>query len=225
MKVSILCPSLYPPLAERLIRSVHASHKPDGVEVEIVICSPIPTHGDGIVWVDDKIKSGNNPAQREAFKASSGDIVVYAADDFTFNPDWLEKSLLVFGWGRNTVLALDGGNFSAFGYRYAIIGMLNSATVSEHWNQYFPYVAHYGDPAICMEVWDTGGKVLPMPNHEGVVNWGLDRLGCGESGHKSSHFESDQARFIKDFGHMANGYDLTQPWQTWNGVYPCKHDI
>lgn len=221
MKVSVLLPSLYPYLADRLIRQIRTSRKPEGVEVEIVICSPVQTFGEGIVWVEEKKPRGNNPAMRSAFLASSGDLICSLADDFGVSDNWLEASLPQLNGQEELMVAMDGGAFSVFGYRYAISQLTTRGTVNRHWQYFFPYVSHWGDPAFALDLWRSGGRVIGMP---GVVHWGLDRMGCGESRLKESTFESDKVAFLRDFGSMGAGYDLAGDWHRYNGVYPCKYD-
>lgn len=224
MKISILLPTLFPPLADRLIKNIWQSELPVWCDLEIVVASPMQIFGKHIVWCRDEKPSGTNPAMRMAFEASSGDLICSLADDFSVNPDWLLKSVPALDFRNDVVLALDGGMFSCFGYRYAISPLTTRTTVKRHWRFYFPYVSHWGDPAFSMDMWRTGGGVLPMPDRRGVVNWGLDRMGHGESVIKESSFKPDQVRFLADFGDMGSGYDLSGDWHLYNGVYPCRHD-
>lgn len=222
MKVSVLLPSLFPKLADRIIRQLWASVKPKGISLEIVVCSPFHACGEGIVWCEEKEPKGTNPAMRKAFEASSGDLVCSLADDFGVDPFWIGTSVSDLGNRDEIVLAMDGGGFSCFGYRYAISQMTTRRTVENHWKFFFPYISHWGDPAFSMDVWRSGGSVV-RPSQR-VVHWGLDRMGCGESGIKESSMELDKQSFLRDFAHMGVGYDLSGDWHAYNGVYPCKYD-
>lgn len=216
--LSILLPSLYPVLLDRMIRSIRANPMLENWDREIVVVSPNPIGGDDILYVQEPEQRGTNPAMRAGFKASKGEVICCLSDDMVIAPTCLERGLAVLNNQPDTIVCLDGGCFSCFDWRYAICPMTLRSTVEAHWNFFFPYVSHWGDPAFSLDVGRKGGKVLAMPCG---VQWGLDRLGQGEGVHKKSSFYSDMETFHKDFADLLVGYDLTD-WTQYNHPYSVK---
>lgn len=205
MKLSILIPSLYPRLLQRMLASIYENKLPESWEMEILIVSPHPISGKNIVHVPEPEAHGTNPAMRAGYKASTGDVIACLADDMTVSKDCFSVCLGVLGVQPDTIVAMDGGAFKCFDRRWAICPMTLRTTVEKYWDFFFPYTSHWGDNAFSLHVTRMGGRVLGTPG--GQVHWGLDRMGEGEAVHKTTAFADDHARFLKDFAEMAVGYD------------------
>lgn len=208
MKISILLPTLYRPLFNR----VHACiRRVDFQDYEIVVCSPERIIGEDIVWAKDDRCCGTNYAVRKAFEASTGDIIILLCDDVLLVPRWLDLALFEFltspfdlwGLGRQ-------GYLKAFGRYYASFPMCGRFLVERHWKHFFPYTSHFGDPAFSMAVWMAGGIVREM--RERVLIWSLEnRLGQPESPNSRSEkiLLADRKRFVEDFAEMGRGWDTS----------------
>lgn len=213
MKLSLLIPSLYPKLMQRMLASIRQNTLPEGWDLEIVINSPYIIAAPDIVHVPEKEPKGTNPAMRTCFKASHGDVIACLPDDMIIAPHCLEIGLAALNQQPDTIVALDGGAFKCFDRRYAICPMTLRRTVEKYWEYFFPYKSHWGDPAFSLHLWRKGGQVLRMAG--GQVHWGLDRMGEGEASTKTSTFDQDYARFLEDFKEMTPGYDLKN-WLSFN---------
>lgn len=219
--LSILLPSLYPILLDRMLRSIRTNPMLENWDREIVIISPNPIGGDDIVYVPEKEKAGTNPALRAAFKASKGEVICCLPDDMIVSPTCFETGLKTLDGKDEKIVCMDGGAFSCFRYRYAICPMCTRATVLNHWNFFFPYTSHWGDPAFSLDVGRRGGKVVPMAPPG--VHWGLDRMGQGENSIKQSSFNEDMDKFLRDFTDLSKGWDLSN-WVIYNNA-SCQNII
>lgn len=205
MKVSILLPSLYPVLAQRLMSYARNVDFPN---YEFVVCSPQKIEGDRVVWVEDPEPAGTGPAIRRAFQASTGEIIVVLCDDVLLVPRWLDLALFEFltspfdlwGLGRE-------GYLTCFNRYYASFPVCGRFLVERHWNHFFPYTSHFGDPAFSLAVWRAGGTAREMK--EKVIIWSLfDRSGQPEAATSLNPeiLQADKERLLRDFPDFAKGW-------------------
>lgn len=205
MKISILLPTLYPKLFNRICDHIR---RVDFKEYEIVACSPERLIGEDVVWVRDDKCCGTGYALRQAFKASTGDIIVVLCDDVLLVPRWLDLAIFEFltspfdlwGLGRS-------GYLKAFGRYYASFPMCGRFLVEKHWKHFFPYTSQFGDPAFSMAVWCAGGTVREMKAR--VLIWAFeDRLGQPHAANSRNVkiLMEDKERFLGDFPDLAKGW-------------------
>lgn len=217
MKISILLPTLYPALANRLITSLRLARLPKDASYEIVAIGPDPPTGCDIVSVKEASPSGNNPANRAAFSASTGDAILCLPDEAIVSPSVFEVATESLGsMPNNKVVAMDGGHWECFGKRYAPFPFTLRETIVNHWDFFYPYKSHWGDVAFSLDVWKKGGAVT-RPSVETVIMG--DRMGLPESPNKWPNFDGDYLRFQKDFAEMIVGCDLSN-FQTFNHAVP-----
>ena len=214
--ISLLLPTISIPLARRFIQA--ASHA--GVDdYEIVVCSPERIEGHKVVWVPDTKMAGNNPAHRMAFEKCTGNIVISVQDGITLIEGWAVKCIAWMEsdpgalWG----LATPAGRCAVFGRYYPFYPMAHRDLIKRHWKYFFPYQAHWGDPALALDVRRTGGRVKETPEY--IVVEHADRLGQPESHHKAECFVSDMNRFLEDFKDLSAGWDLSD-WRNFNRQIP-----
>lgn len=205
MKTSILIPSLDADYLQELLPQI------TGPDREIVVCSPQRPEGD-VVWVEDKQRLGNNLANRMAFEASTGDVIVCLADDITIQLGWLERGLFLLETGDRIVSLSPNQSACCFGLLYANFPMARRVTIQRHWAHFYPYRAHWGDVAFSLAVWECGGVVIEMI--PGCVEF-RDRVGHPESERKESSFESDCRSFLNDFPDLSRKW-LSANWRLFN---------
>jgi hypothetical protein len=208
MKTSILIPSLDADYLNDLLPQI------TGPDREIVVCSPYEPPAP-CVWVKDYNLEGNNPATRMAFQRSTSDVIVCMSDDITIAPGWLEEGIRLLV-DRNHIVSLAPlENSLCFGHLYANFPMCHRNTALRSWQWFYPYRAHWGDPAFSMAVWQSGGKVVatkPMVNYR-------QRDGHPEAPSKSSFFDQDCMAFLNDFGWMSRNW-LHENWRLFNHAEP-----
>lgn len=210
MKVSVILPTLYPNLAERAIASLRQTGAPD-VDLQIVVCSPHRIGGDMVTWVDDADCNGNNAAVRKALEAVEGDYILTFTDDATVSPGWLAKALEAigsFGDSRPRVLSLNHGEVgTCFGRLYANFPFVSRSVLERFRSDFYPFGAHWGDVSLSMAVWEAGGEVTATADR--LVTFETDRMGNGESPHRSSSFMRDTKAFLARFaGTMGDGWPV-----------------
>lgn len=205
MKLSILLPTLFPPLAQRLIESYRKGGFDD---YEIVVCCPTKIEGDRIVWVEDKWNIGHDPACRQAFLASKGDIVMEIPDDHLLVPNGIATALKNFEEHPHDLWDLNADWYPRiFGQLFAAYWMCSRHLVEIHWKQFFPYLQHFGDPSFSLSVWRMDGVVRQMPVQLVTYPW-QDRLGQAESEGKTSRlaYTYGKMRIFEDFPEFSNGW-------------------
>ena len=208
MKTSILIPSLDADYLNDLLPQI------TGPDREIVVCSPYEPPL-GCVWIKDAELTGNNSATRMAFAASTGDVIVCMSDDITIAPGWLEEGMCHLETGDFIVSLAPLQSCLCFDLLYANFPMASRDTVQRHWDRFYPYRAHWGDPAFSLSVWESGGKVIetrPMIVYR-------QREGHPESPAKSSSFDADCQSFLEDFGHLSHTW-LLENWRLFNHAEP-----
>lgn len=217
MKISILLPTLYPVLADRLIASVRLARLPGDTSYEIVAVGPKPPVGPDIVALKELNQLGNNPANRAAFAASTGDVILCLPDEAIVSDGVFEVAVASLGeMPKGRVVAMDGGHWECFGKRYAPFPLTRRETILNHGNFFYPYKSHWGDVAFSLEVWRRGGEVI-RPSAESIIMG--DRMGLPESPNKWPNFNGDYLRFQQDFSEMIVGCDFGN-FQTFNHAMP-----
>jgi hypothetical protein len=206
MKTSILLPSLDADYLAELLPQIA------GPDREIVVCSPSKPDSEDVVWVEDKELDGNNSANRMAFEASTGDVIVCLADDIIIVPGWIEEGLCHLETGDLIVSLAPQESSFCFGLLYANFPMASRKTVERHWDRFYPYRANWGDVAFSLSVWESEGKVVETSR----------RLVCfrGREGHpetpaKAEGFDQDCQLFLEDFGHLSRRW-LRSNWRLFN---------
>ena len=180
-------------------------------ELEIVVCSPYKPP-DGVLWVPDTNPTGNNWGVRQCYKASHGDPVVMLPDDIKMRPDWLRQGLSVLDEGSTVVCLRYDVDGYIFDRLYSNFPLARRQTVDTHWEHFFPYQQHWGDPAFSLSVWLSGGKVVPTPGRPMQFRARKDHP---ESAHKASTFKPDLERFLDDFSGPAKEWMLNH-WRSFN---------
>jgi hypothetical protein len=208
MKTSVLVPSLDSDYLNDLLPQI------TGPDREIVVCSPYPPP-EGCVWVRDETPKGNNPANRMAFEKSTGDVIVCLPDDITIGPDWWEQGITRLESGDVVVSLSPIQACYCFGLLYANCPMAKRETVERHWNRFYPYRAHWGDPAFSLSVWGSGGKVVAT---EPLVRYRA-RDGHPEAPYKSESFAGDCEAFLDHFPDLTKKW-LRDNWRLFNGPNP-----
>ena len=204
MTTSILLPSLDSDYLDELLPQIR------GPDREIVVCSPYEPPAD-CVWVKDVSLEGNNSATRMAFEKSTGDVIVCLADDITIGPGWLEEGMKLLE-PRDCIVSLSPGapNF-CFGLLYANCPLCSRETVERYWNRFYPYRAHWGDPAFSLAVWESGGKVVAT---KPLIIY-RQRFGHPETPGKSAAFNGDCEAFLDHFPGLAKKW-LRENWRAFN---------
>ena len=196
--LSILIPSLFPPLVERLIKSID-------VDAEVVVCSP--ERVERAVWVEDTVKAGCDPAIRQAFRKSTGDSVIVMADDHVFVPGALAKAIAL--WDQDELMDLNAGWVPRiFGSLSVAYPLCHRATVENLYSHFFPYTQHFGDHSFALAARAAGYQILQCPHVCVSYPW-EDRLGCPESPTKTSSASYDFGKFriYDDFPEYSKGWE------------------
>jgi glycosyltransferase involved in cell wall biosynthesis len=204
MKISIIIPSLDADYLQDLLPQIQGPNR------EIVVCSPYEPPK-ACVWVKEEKPAGNNLSHRRAFSASTGEIVVCMCDDIRLEPGWLEEGLRLLEDGDCIVSLAPLESNYCFGRLYANLPLCRRETVRRHWVYFFPYRAHWGDPAFSMSVWRSGGKVVETK----PLVYFRERDGHPPVPVKAEAFESDCGKFLKDFQDLANDW-LCKNWRLFN---------
>ena len=203
MKTSILLPSLDADYLAELLPQI------TGLDREIVVCSPSKPDSEGVVWVEDKELQGNNPANRAALKASIGDVIVCLADDITLEPGWLDEGLAMLEHQDCIISLAPQESCFCFGMLYANFPMASRETVERHWNRFYPYRAHWGDPAFSLSVWQSGGKVIETKRR--LVHY-RERVNHPEAPGKAQAFDYDCRAFLNHFPELSHKWMCEQWW-------------
>jgi glycosyltransferase involved in cell wall biosynthesis len=208
MKTSILIPSLDADYLNDLMPQI------TGPDREIVVCSPYEPPAP-CVWVKDTELAGNNPANRMAFEASTGDVIVCMCDDITIASGWLEEGLCRLETGDLIVSLAPLETSLCFDLLYANLPMCRRETVKKYWRWFYPYRAHWGDPAFSMSVWEGGGKVVATKPLVAFRN---------RSGHPPvtltwEAFGADCKAFLEDFPNLCDKW-LIENWRLFNHAEP-----
>lgn len=203
MKVSFLLPTLFPSLAERMISSIRRGGYPD---YEIVVCSPFPVNSERVIWSEDKDQLGGDPALRQAFNASTGDIIMAAPDDHYLGDGAIAKAVKEFKQHPEDLWDLRSDwTPRAFGRLFAPYPMCHRQLVLEAWQFFYPYIQHCGDIAFSMQAWRMGRTVRQVS--ERLLFMG-DRMGYGEASGKTSNFNYrfGVCRLFQDFPEYSRGW-------------------
>jgi hypothetical protein len=208
MKTSILIPSLDADYLNDLLPQI------TGPDREIVVCSPYEPPAT-CVWVKDTKLAGNNPATRMAFQRSTGDVIVCMSDDITISPGWLEEGLRLLEDEKCIVSLAPLENSLCFGLLYANFPMCRRDTVIRHWEWFYPYQAHWGDPSFSLKLWQSGGKIVAT---KPLVAY-RQRDGHPEAPSKSSSFDLDCMAFLNDFGLLSRLW-MIENWRLFNHAEP-----
>lgn len=208
MKTSILIPSLDADYLNDLLPQI------TGPDREIVVCSPYEPPL-GCVWIKDAELTGNNSATRMAFAASTGDVIVCMADDITIAPGWLEEGLSLLEDEECIVSLAPLENSLCFDLLYANFPMCRRETVRKYWNWFYPYRAHWGDPAFSLAVWESGGRVVAT---KPLIEY-RQRDGHPESPTKSDAFDADLGDFLNEFKPASRMW-LAKNWRLFNHAEP-----
>jgi hypothetical protein len=204
MKTSILIPSLDADYLDDLLPQI------TGPDREIVVCSPYRPP-ENCVWVEDTKLLGNNPAQRACFEKSTGSVIVCMCDDITLPPGWLEEGMKLLESDDCIVSLAPLESNQCFGLLYANLPLCRRRTVQNHWNHFFPYQSHWGDPAFSMSVWEAGGKVVST---RPLVIF-RDRAGHPSVPIKATAFDADCDAFLKDFDSLSRKW-MREHWRLFN---------
>jgi hypothetical protein len=245
MKVSIIMPSLWPPLAARAIASLNATTIP----LEIVITGPQPIDGPNVKYIPEVAPQGLCAAQRRCFQASTGDICTLFSDDQTAVPGWLDKVIPTFldwsaKYAKDNFILGPKAHFTAVGTCFGRF----YATYPFFWRELghvphpiYPWsgVNHdlgpeylrsqWSDVALSMSVWEKGGVVRRFP--EQLVFTPDDRrMGLPEGNRDPGVWEHDTQAFIDRFrGTVGLGWPCdVRTWRgfnidAWSGVIDSEN--
>lgn len=206
MKLSFLLYTIHPRMAYRMIESVRRG----GVEdYEIVVCCPEEIKGDRIVWTEDFHQCGSDPAMRQCFHYSSGEIVCSAPDDHLVAENGLRLALEEFSSSPEDLWDMKSDwTPMIFGRLFAAYPMCRRSLVEKCIRSFYPYTHHFGDPAFGLGVWRSGAsvrqtsrRIILFPQH--------DRMGYPESPGKLSgaNYEYGKRRIFEDFPEFSQGWD------------------
>jgi len=171
MKISFIMPSLFPNLAEPAIDRI--SQIMAGADFEIVLAGPTDPGHPQVLWVPDLELRGNCPANAMAFKASSGEVIVYLSDDVLLTQEWRDITLPSFiAKSRDNPLLL-GGFYAhpmrvgtVFGRYYPWFGIGLRTSIIQLGGFFDEgYGAHFGDSDLALRFWSAGGRCEIMPGN------------------------------------------------------------
>lgn len=220
--ISITLPSIYPNALDRTIANLISATKK--ARLEIIVVSPFTVApamwgngtevGGKILWVEDKVKSGNIAAHFEGAK--------YATGDFIFA--WVDDHRLVDGWDEKALANFEGNMKRNFDVKPYVLGLRQISaqshigTVFGIYYPYFPFIRRadleliggwldpefkvgFGDCDLGLRVWFNRGLcewseemligVMPddSANKEPINASGM-----------SDKLEKDMARFVERWG-------------------------
>jgi hypothetical protein len=232
MKISFIMPSLFPDLASAAIRQIGAVVR--DFDFEVVVASPVRPDGDQVVWVQEDQPRGNCPANAQCYAASSGDLIVYIADDIHLTPEWRSITLPYFLQRCEEIPDLLGGFYmhptrvgTVFGYYYPWFGMAMRSAIERAGGFFNPeFSAHFGDSDLGLRFWRMGGRCELLPGNAVAV---FDRANENRSGGtkiKAPEAATKQSKKAEDFALFRKlwGHDLGRGWQM-NVLRDFSHDI
>lgn len=202
--ISFLIPSLFPPLIARMIESIHAAGV---VDYEIVVCSPSRIEGENVVWVKDRWETGCDPAIRQAFMASSGEIIMVLPDDHIILPDTLPQALR--DWNGKGLMDLNSGwKPRIFGMDSVCFPLCTRTLVWHLFYRFFPYIQHFGDHSFALAARQNKVPITQSPVQCLSYPW-EDRKGCGQSPTKTDAFayRYGKSRIFLDFPDYSQGWE------------------
>lgn len=205
MKLSILIPSLFPALVDRLIQTI----KKGGLDedYEIVVCSPVRASGEHVVWVKDEAQIGCDPAIRAAFVASTGKAIIVLPDDHVVLPGALGHAWCL--WNENGLMDLNmGWQPRIFGLDSVAYPLCQRSLVNTLWPFFFPYMQHFGDHSFALAARRIGVPISQCP--EVCLSYPWDnRLHCAESPTKTDErtYRFGKCRIYQDFPEYSKGWE------------------
>lgn len=224
-EVSILLPSLRAEAVARVITAFATTNS--DVDYEIVVVTPVKVAGLKTVCVHEGQPRGVIAAADLAFKASSGQFLVWWSDD-AFPTEHCLKHMVTFLKKRKDPfigcfrLRDSGGSelcqWAVYGKLYACFGAASRNTIAMI-QGYFDtaYTSFWADPDMCMRAWSVGGRVEMCPDGWAVITHIDDSV---KRDNVDRYFEKDTTTFVNRWHEKYGaGYDRTD-WRTFNTAVP-----
>ena len=164
MKISITLPSIYELTLGRAIENIRATTRN---EYEVVVVSPFPVRGHGVVWVEETERRGCAFAHNVAVCHATGDFITAFADDWLYLDGWDERILPEFldretRWGSNYLMGLRYDHPNLDRDRIGITDANFPFMRRENLDRYGwigpDYKLGFGDIDLSMRVWSSGGR-------------------------------------------------------------------
>lgn len=225
-KISILLASLREQECKERIKELTN----DKLEYEIVVTSPFPVEGKNVIWVPELERQGNVWAMYQAYIKSSGDYIIYMADDTILLPKEIENMIkflelepTIPTLGSFTMVSTEGQEqnhwciqtLNGNRYLYACYGCINRKWI-DLVNGFFDidFKHSWCDPDFSMRIWNIkNGRVVKCSEAK-VINKQNNFDSIHEENTKM-YFEKDTKTFIKKWGHLI-GDDQLQEWNKFN---------
>lgn len=207
MIVSVILPSLFQPLCERVLASIR-NHGAEGVTVKPIVIGPNKPAGDDVLFVHEEKPRGIYHAIRDGVKCAAPKSIIHiTCDDVVYHPGWLAKALPEFLAAEQATPKLvmglrhAGGIGTCYGKMYANFPMfrdwlLDDEFISEHFMPLY-LKGQWGDVAFGLGVWAAGG-IVKDSGTETLLGWS-DRMGQPEAKTKHTPFEKDMNELRRRF--------------------------
>jgi len=213
--ISVIMPSLRPDAALCRVREFEATNK--DTDYEITIVSPFKIDGEKVNWVYEEKASGLTHAHNVAYQSSTGEYVVWWADDCSPTPNCLAKmlnfvesqtGLFIGAYKLNDGYWLEPPLYAVYAKLYANFGCASRKTI-EGIGGYLDtiYKGFWADVDMSLRTWEAGGRVEVCPN-----TW-VDLTNSQEEisqENKEENFDNDLETFLKRWHHkLGNGVDIS----------------
>jgi len=225
--ISIIMPSLRPQKCLQRIEEF-AETNPD-VDYEMIVVSPFLVQKEKVVHIHETTRQGCLYAHRIAYLNSSGEYVVWWADDASPTTNCL-SIMMDFIRHRNAPFI---GSFriknteqkeldtvwTVYGKLYACYGCSSKESLELVGGYFDPiFKNNWADPDLSLRVWEYGGRVELCPDSWIVVNSINDEV---YSENLNNYFDADTETFLNRW-HNKLGQGIEKTWQLINKpVHPA----
>lgn len=217
-EVSIILPSLRPTAVLQRIKEFSITNRDS--DYEIVVVSPFTIKEDRVVHIYEEEQLGSTFANNTAYENSSGEYIVWWADDVYPTTNCLSNMLRFVKSKRDPFIGSfrlrrggrEKSQWIVYGKLYACLGCASRNTLKLIGGFFDPIFKHYWvDPDMCLRTWEKGGRVEICPDA-----WVEDENIIDEVRENSwnKYFATDTQTFLNRW-HDTLGRGIEKDWRNW----------
>jgi GT2 family glycosyltransferase len=223
-EVSILLPSLREQQVLRRLEEFSETNRE--LDYEIIVVSPFSVEGDKIVHLQETEQNGVLSAMNNAYAIAKSEFIVLWSDDAIPRENCIQnileyarqkQGLYAVGFAKEDEKGAGFGQWQVYDKLYVGWLCTSKSTVDSVGGLFDPIFTNYwGDPDLCMRIWENGGSV-------DVCNTALIQVAQSDDEVKSQNlaksFSKDTERFL-DRWHPKYGKWRRRVWWLINCEVP-----